>query len=124
MHQPILGALIPLLIAAMIYAFRRGHASIRMLMITPAAMALGAVWAVIPDVPRLLGAHALYRCLASDPRTDIFLWHYSIDRIETQTLDLLGPLFNSLFAIMIILLIAAAWRELSRAEASTRNPGQ
>jgi hypothetical protein len=122
MHQPLFGALIPLLIAAMIYAFRRGHASLRMLMITPAAMAIGAVWAVIPDVPRLLGAHALYQRLASDPRMDIFLWHYSIDRIETQTLDLLGPLFNSLFAIMILLLIAAAWRELSRAETSTLNP--
>jgi hypothetical protein len=124
MHQPLFGAMIPLLMAAAVYTFRRGHASLRMLIITPAAMAIGAVWAVIPDLPRLLGAQALYQRLASDPRMDVFLWHYSIDRIETETLDLLGPLFNSLFAIMIFLLIAAAWRELARAETSTPNPEQ
>ncbi len=116
MHQPLLGAAIPLLIAAVIYACRRGRAPFWLLLATPPAMLAGAVWAVIPDLPRLFGAHALYRRLATDPRTDIFFWHYTIDQMEAALLDRWTPLFNALFAIMLLLLLAAAWRELHRAE--------
>jgi len=116
MHQPLFGAFIPLLIALLIYAARRGHASFRMLLITPPAMLFGAFWAVIPDLPRLVGAHRLYMRLARDPRTDIFFWHYTIDQIEDRYLDAFTPLFNSLFALLILLLLAAAWHELHRTE--------
>ena len=117
MHQPLFGAAIPLLIAAVIYTCRRGRAPVRLLLATPVAMLAGAVWAVVPDLPRLVGAHALYRRLATDPRTDIFFWHYTIDRMEAAFLDRWTPLFNSLFALMLLLLLAVAWRELKRAEA-------
>ncbi|HAS81370.1 MAG TPA: hypothetical protein DCS43_01510 [Verrucomicrobia bacterium] len=116
LHQPLLGAAIPLLIAAIIYACKRGRASLGMLLLTPIAMVIGAVWAIIPDLPRLMGAHGLYRRLATDPRTDIFLWHYTIDQLEAATLDRLAPLFNVAFALLLGILLAAAWRELRRRE--------
>jgi len=116
LHQPLLGAAIPLLIAAIIYACRRGRASLGLLLLTPLAMVAGAVWAILPDLPRLVGAHGLYLRLASDPRCDIFFWHYTIDKIETATLDRMGPLFNIVFALLPCLFLAVAWRELSRLE--------
>lgn len=118
MHQALLGAAIPLLVATVVYAFRRGKASPRMLIITPLAMGVGAVWAVIPDLPRLAGAHNLYSQLSRAPWTDVFFWHHRIDQIEAVTLDRLTPLFNTLFALLILLLLSAVWRELQRAEKS------
>lgn len=122
MHQPLFGACTTLLVALVIYAIRRGHASFGMLIITPLAMLFGAVWAVVPDLPRLVGAHALYSRLSRAPWTDIFLWHHTIDRIETNTLDRMTPLFNTLFTLLVLLLLAAAWRELRRAETNGTPP--
>ena len=54
MHQVALGALLPFLAAAALYVRRGFRASAKMLIVTPMLMALGALWAEIPDVPRLL----------------------------------------------------------------------
>lgn len=116
MHQPLLGAAFPLALALLVYALRRGRCSLAGLIVTPLAMAFCAFWAVAPDVPRLLRIQGLYRRLAQDPRTDIFFWHYSIDRIEAARLDAMTPVFNACFALLLAALLAAAWRELHRAE--------
>jgi hypothetical protein len=112
MHQPLFGASIPLIMFAVIALYHRGRAPLWSLVITPPAMLAGAIWAIIPDVPRLVGAHALYQKLANAPWTNIFFWHYTIDQIETTTLDRWTPLFNSLFTIMLLLLLAVAWHTL------------
>ncbi len=78
-----------------------------MLILTPLSMVACATWAVIPDMPRLLGLTDLYLRLANDPRIDLFFWHYTIDRIEQY-----DARFNLLFAVMLLTLQAVAWREL------------
>ena len=80
-------------------------------MITPLVAAAGALWAVVPDLPRLAGRNALYTRLAKDPRMDIFFWHYTVDKIETDTVW-----FTALFMLMLWMLLYAAWRELRRSE--------
>lgn len=107
MNQIFIGSLIPFLCAACLYACRGCRASLRLLTVTPLVMALGAAWAVVPDIPRLLGRYDLYHRLARDPRTDIFFWHFTIDRVEDGTFWYMGGL-----ALMGFCLAAAAWREL------------
>jgi hypothetical protein len=111
MNQILLGSAIPFVVIMLWYARRRGRASLLMLVSAPFWMGLGALWAVIPDLPRLFGAYGLYHRLAKDPRTDIFFWHYTIDRIETDS-----SLYHVGLIMMGLLLLAAAWRELSRRE--------
>jgi hypothetical protein len=113
MNQLVVGAAVPFLAAVLVYLARRGRAGLRMLIVTPLLMGLGALWAVVPDVPRLLGMPGLYSRLARDPRTDIFFWHYTIDRLETDS-----TVYNAAMALMLAALVAAAWRELRSAETS------
>lgn len=79
-------------------------------------MGICAIWAVVPDIPRIIGLGSVYRKLAADPRTDIFFWHYTIDQIEAQTVEKYIPLFTALFVILIVSLLLAAWRELNQRE--------
>ena len=116
MHQLILGAAIPLALAILVYGVRRCRAPVWLLVLTPPAMGICAIWAVLPDLPRLIGWQSLYTRLAQTPRSDVFFWHYSIDQIEAARLDAMTPLFNALFALLVAALLAAAWRELSLAE--------
>jgi len=112
MHQLILGATIPLTLALVIYLIRRCRAPMWLLLLTPPAMGFCAIWAVVPDIPRIIGWHSLYEKMASNPLSDIFFWHYSIDQIEAAHLDSMTPLFNAIFAMLLLGLLAAAWREL------------
>jgi hypothetical protein len=113
MNQLLIGAAIPFAIAAAAYALRGGRASWRWLILTPAAMALGALWAVVPDLPRLVGWYSLYHRLAQDPRCDVFFWHYTIDRLEADS-----SWYAAGWVVLAAGLLAAALRELYRAEAS------
>jgi len=115
MHQLILGATIPLTAMLVTYLLRHCRASLLMLIITPPLMAFGAIWAIAPDIPRILGMHALYEKLQT-PYSNIFFWHYTIDRIEAEHLDAMTPLFNVCFALLLVLLLSAAWRELALRE--------
>jgi hypothetical protein len=110
MNQLLLGAAIPFALGLLVYAVRGFRATLAMLIGIPAAMACGAVWAVIPDVPRLAGRQELYRQLAADPRCDLFLWHYTIDAPWYLAVYL------ALWVLMAFGLYAAAWREVRRAE--------
>jgi hypothetical protein len=111
MNHVLLGAGIPFLLAACLYAIRRGRAGLPMLVLTPLAMAAGALWAVAPDLPRLVGLQGLYQRLAQDPRMNVCFWHYHLDRVET---DSSWPAAGLL--LMAVALIAAAWRQLRREE--------
>ena len=113
MNQLVLGASIPFLVAAILYTRRRGRASMGLLAGTPLWMCAFALWAVIPDIPRVLGMPNLYFKLARAPWTDIFLFHYTIDRIEAYS-----PLYHALLLLMAAALLSAAWREVARAEGS------
>lgn len=115
MNQIVLGASIPFGIAVLIYLLRRGHAGLPTLILTPFFVFLGAVYAVVPDLPRLIGRHDIYRKWAAEPRMDIFLFHYSIDQAETDS-----PYWVLPFLGMLGCILFAAWRELRRAETGRR----
>ncbi len=85
MNHVLYGATIPFAIGALIYLLRGCRANVTMLVLVPLSMALMALWANLPDIPRMLGYHDLYGRLASDPRMNIFLWHYALDQMETST---------------------------------------
>jgi hypothetical protein len=107
MNQILFGASVVFLPAALIYAIRGFRASLRMLVWAPVLMAAGALWAIVPDIPRVIGWYDLYHRLALDPRMNIFLWHYSIDQVEVDALWYLPA-----GVLMLGGLLAAAWREL------------
>ncbi len=107
MNQLLIGAAVPLFTGLLIYIAKKGRASLRMLITLPILMATSMLWAVAPDIPRLLGMQTLYHKLSQDPRCDIFYWHYSIDKVETDSnIYLIG------FIVLLFLLLATAWREL------------
>ena len=111
MDQLLLGAAIPFIIAALVYVCRRGRAGILMLILTPIAMGCSAIWAVVPDIPRLLGMHELYMRLSFDPRINIFWWHYMIDQWEVDS-----PWYAVGIVLLAVALFVAALHELARAE--------
>ena len=111
MNQLLLGSAIPFGIALAIYLLHRCRVGLFMLVATPLAMLLGAVWAVIPDLPRAFGMTDLYLRWSRDPRMNIFFWHYSIDLAESDS-----PWYAAGIAILYALLLAAAWQQLATAE--------
>lgn len=111
MNQILLGASIPFAAGLIVYFARRCRISPTGLVVLPLCMLLSAAWAVAPDIPRLLGMQALYNRLAHDPRCDIFLWHYTIDRMESDS-----PLFLPVLLAVACCLLTAAWREIRLAE--------
>jgi hypothetical protein len=113
MNHALLGASIPFLVALALYLRRGGRASLRLLILTPLAMTFMALWASAPDLPRALGFHDLYLRLSFDPRINIFLWHYTIDQIETES-----SWYSAGIVLEAAALMAAAIRELRREERS------
>lgn len=85
MNHALYGASIPFVIGVLLYLLRRGRASLAMLVLIPLAMALMAIWASIPDLPRMLGHQDLYLRLSFDHRINIFLWHYTLDATEVES---------------------------------------
>jgi hypothetical protein len=112
MHQFLLGASFPFVIGLIVYGLRRCRAGPAWLIIVPLLSVLCGVWAIIPDIPRLLGWSSLYVRLAQDPRINIFFWHYTIDLIER---DWSG--YRVGFVVLLAAFLAIAWRELARREA-------
>lgn len=112
MHQLILGAVIPLTLALAIYLIRRCRAPMWLLVLTPPAMGFCAIWAIAPDIPRMIGWNSLYEKISTSPKANIFFWHYTIDRMEATYLDPMLPFFNACFVLLLFALLAVAWREL------------
>lgn len=115
MNQIVLGASGPFLVVVLVYLVRRGRVGPVFLACSPLLLILGSIWAVVPDLPRLIGRKDLYDRLAQDPRTDIFLYHYTIDRMETDS-----AWWVVAFVAMVGTLTYMAWRQLSRAEGRPR----
>jgi len=111
MNQLVLGASIPFAAALVVYAARGCRATVRWLVLTPLLTAAGALWAVVPDLPRLAGRHGLYLRLTHDPRMDVFFWHYTIDKLESDTIW-----YTPVFVLILCALLFIAWRQLSLAE--------
>ncbi len=111
MNHVLIGSLCAFLPSLLIYILKRGHASMGQLILTPLAMGIFAVWAVVPDIPRAIGMHGLYMRMAQTPWSNLFFFHYSIDLIEGYSV-----FWNAIFALMLIALLTAAWRELARQE--------
>jgi hypothetical protein len=80
-------------------------------MLLPPTMVIGSIWAVAPDIPRIIGWHSLYQRLQI-PAANIFFWHYSIDRMEAAHLDAMAPIFNVIALLLPLILLGMAWREL------------
>jgi hypothetical protein len=99
-----------------LYIKRGGRATLPMLIITPACMLICATWAVVPDIPRMLGLSNVYYAMQANSWTNIFFLHQWIDKIEGSWFDPYTPLFNTLFMIIVILPLIAAWRELALRE--------
>ena len=116
MNHLLLGAAIPFTAAAIVYALRGFRAGWRLLVITPVLMTAFGLWAAAPDIPRLLRLHNLYLRLYADPRCNVFLWHYAIDQVET---DSSWPAVG--LALLAAGLLAAALRELALAERARRS---
>jgi len=114
LNQLVLGAAIPFLLGGILFLLNR-HRSWRFFIFWPGFMAAGAFWAVIPDLPRLVGAQALYLRLSHLPICDIFFFHYTIDQIEVDSPWLVR---TGVFAwvVMVYGLIAAALVTLVQAE--------
>lgn len=111
MNQLLLGASVPFIIAAVFYLLRRCRASVVMLVIVPITMVASAIWAVLPDLPRLLGYQQLYARLVLDPACDIFWWHYTIDQHEVDS-----PWFAVGFIGLLVMMLVVILRELRIAE--------
>lgn len=111
MNHFVLGASIPFMIGVVFYALRGFRARYSFLIALPLTMSAVGLWAVIPDIPRFLGMQTLYYRLSHDPRCNIFLWHYSIDAIERESV-----LPSVFFIVLLIALLAIAVRELTLTE--------
>ncbi len=111
MNHALLGASFPFVLGLIWYLRRRGRASLTMLVWIPLTMVACALWASLPDLPRLFGMHSLYLNLALDPRINIFFWHYTLDQIETDSSWYAAGVFLLGLAVML-----AALRELKKKE--------
>jgi hypothetical protein len=111
MNQIALGSSIPFLLFVLFYLARGRRAPFALLLLTPALMALGALWAVVPDIPRLLGYRDLYLRWMRDPRMDIFFFHHTIDNLESDS-----PWWGGVVVAMALVLLLIALRELHLAE--------
>jgi len=125
MNHLFVGAAIPFCISLAIYAARKGRVSITWLLLTPAFMFLGAIWAVIPDLPRTFGSvipnlhfgNYTWQMLdakmasASNPWIDIFFWHYTINLHESYS-----SWFSIGFVGMFCFLSFVAWQQIRNIE--------
>lgn len=111
MNQILIGMSVPFAVFAIAYFISGRRASPRVLIAVPLCMMAGVLWAVAPDLPRLFGRGELYARLATDPRTDVCLWHYTIDQAEGNP-----PWVAACFVLILAAMLFAAWRELRLAE--------
>ena len=120
MNHIVVGAGIPFLVGLLVYGLQGGRAGMKLLVVLPICMALCAFWAILPDIPLLLGDATWYVRMHRSPWINLFFWHGAIDAMETR-LDL-AP-WNLLAMIcMPLALLAAAWRELNRCEKEDHRP--
>jgi hypothetical protein len=111
MNHVLIGSAVPYLVLLAWYLRRGARASPLMLLLGPCIIGACGLWAVIPDLPRALGQFELYALLAEEPLMDIFFFHHTIDRIETDS-----AWYPVGFVLLGGSLLAVAWRELRLTE--------
>ncbi len=111
MNHIVIGAGIPFLIGLTIYVLCGGRAGMALLVVLPLAMALCGLWAILPDIPLLLGDVEGYVHAHRSPWINIFFWHGTIDAME-QRIDL-APWNWIVMMSMPIGMLLIAWRELN-----------
>lgn len=117
MNHILLGASIPFAIGIIFYALNRFRASLPALIIFPFIAGLSAIWAIVPDIPRLLGMTRLYSRMSFDPHSDIFFRHYTIDLTEAPS-----HWHTAGFLSLFLLLIIVAIREVYLSEKKLKRP--
>ena len=111
MNHVLLGAALPLLVCAVIYVARGRRASLRLLVLGPVVAGLSGAWAVVPDMPRAVGALVTYNAWHHARWCNVFWAHCWIDDGEVDR-----PWYPIAFIAVGVLLLVVAWRELARAE--------
>lgn len=111
----LLGAALPFVVGALLYARAGFRASTRLLVWVPLIMGLLGVWAIVPDIPRALGADELYQAMRHSELSDVFFFHHTIDRVESDS-----PIYAVGFVLMGVSVLLAGWRELALREAEVR----
>lgn len=117
MNQLLLGSGLGFAAAAVWYACARTRPGMAWFVVTPLLMAGGAAWAVVPDLPRLVGMTDLYLEWSREPAMDLFFWHYSIDLMEADS-----PWYAVGMVLMYAAVMGAAWVELARRERAVAWP--
>ena len=113
MNHIMIGASIPFILGTLWYLSHGCRMSVKGLIGVPALMAVCGLWAIVPDIPRMLGFKDLYHTLAATPKIDLFFWHYQIDQIESDT-----PLYAVGYVLMAAFVLFAIWREIQKEEAA------
>lgn len=107
MNHVLLGASVPFAVAAFFYVRGGWRASTRLMIVAPLLMGALGVWAIVPDIPRAVGAVELYNRMSVSPMSDVFFFHRSIDAIESDS-----PVYAIGFVVMAVMVLFAGWREL------------
>ena len=114
MNHVLVGAALPLVICAILYARRGGRASGTLLVLGPLAMLASGIVAVAPDLPRAWGDPERYLAWHKQSWCTWAWGHCVIDRhnrIENWWgWSIAGVLLGAL-------ILGVAWRELRRSEA-------
>ena len=118
MNHLAIGALLPWLLAVGWWLSRKALVSPWFFVIFPLLMTAGAIWAVVPDIPRLLGNSELYFTMHRDPQSNIYLWHYTIDLLQYDVLLLSIPFWTPVLAAMVASMPIMALLTLRRRETS------
>jgi hypothetical protein len=112
-NHVLIGAFLPFLICAVLYAARGFRAGGALLVLGPLAMLASGFVAIIPDLPRLWGNQVLYVEWHHRSWCNLAWGHCAIDRHDR--IDS-WPGFAVLFVLCGAVILAAAWRELRLAE--------
>ncbi len=111
MNHVVIGAGIPFVLWLLIYGLRGGRAGLKSLVVLPVCMMLCALWAILPDIPLVLGDVAWYLRTHQSPWINVFFWHGTIDAME-QRVDF-APWNLLAMLLMSASLLVIAWRELN-----------
>lgn len=113
MNHVVVGALLPLLVCAAVYARAGGRAGPRLLVLGPLAMLISGAWATVPDLPRLVGDMQKYQDWHHTSYCNVFWGHCWID--ARPRLDE-WPYYPVVAMALGAIVFTAAWRELRKLE--------
>lgn len=97
MNQFVIGMIPFFLIMIIRFFLKRFKLEIKELILHLSLMLLSGLWAIIPDLPRVIGMNKLYIKLSKTEWINIFWFHYSIDKAESG---------NFIYAYFIFIIIA------------------